>query len=576
MAEPPCRRWLPALLLIAGLVPIAACAPSSPPAKPPAAANPDLTAHGAEFRQEVIRVTDGVWVAVGYGLANSVLIEGEDGLVIVDTMESAEAAAAVKQAFTAISAKPVKAIIYTHHHSDHTFGAAVMAGGDKPAVYAHAETLGHLERIATLTRETTYRRAMRQFGALLPDEQFLNAGIGPRLRYDETKTAAILPPTHTFAEARLEVEIAGVRIVMAQAPGETPDQIFVWLPEKRVLLPADNFYRAFPNLYAIRGTAYRDVLLWVQSLDRMRALGADFLVPHHGRPVNGSGAIYETLTNYRDAIQFVHDQTVRWMNRGLTPGEIVARVKLPDHLAAQPYLKEYYGTVAWSVRAVFDGYLGWFGGNATDLFPLPARDRAGRLAGLAGGAEALHAAAQQALAADDFQWALELADQLLELDPEREDYRRLKAQALRALSARQTAATARNYYLTQALEVEGALAIPMLRNTDPALVHRIPLKSIFAGMAVRLDPGKSAQVDTVAGFVFPDTGEAFGVHVRRGVAEITAGRPDGAALTVRVDSKVWKELAAGLRHPAVAIVKDIEIEGGRLGLIRFLSLFTDE
>ncbi len=575
MPNSPYRRWFIGLL-IAVMAPVAACAPSAPPVKAPPAANPDLSAHSAEFMQEVIRVTDGVWVAVGFGLANSVLLEGEDGVVIVDTMESAEAAAPVKQAFAAVSAKPVKAIIYTHYHSDHTFGAAVMAGSDRPAIYAHAETMDQLERIATITRETTYRRAMRQFGTLLPAGQYVNAGIGPRLRYDEKKTAAVLPPTHTFAGERLEVEIAGLRIVMVHAPGETPDQIFVWLPEKSVLLPADNFYKSFPNLYAIRGTAYRDVLSWVQSLDRMRALEAEFLVPHHTRPVTGSGPIYETLTHYRDAIQFVHDQTIRGMNMGLTPEEIVARVTLPAHLAELPYLKEYYGTVAWSVRAVFDGYLGWFGGNATDLFPLAEKDRAERMASLAGGAEALHAAARQALAAGDVQWSLELSDQLLQLDPAREGARKLKAEALRALGARQTAATARNYYLTQAMEVEGALAIPMLKNTDPALVHRIPLKSIFAGMAVRLNPEKSAQVNTVAGFVFPDTGEAFGVHVRRGVAEIQPRFPDNADLTVRVDSKVWKEVAAGVRHPAVAIVKDMEIEGGRLALIRFLSLFTHE
>ena len=123
-----------------------------------------------------------------------------------------------------------------------------------------------------------------------------------------------------------------------------------------------NFYKSFPNLYAIRGTAYRDVTLWVKSLDKMRKLRAQYLVPHHTRPLKGAEKIYETLTNYRDAIQYVHDQTIRWMNKGLTPQAIVEKVKLPNHLAHRPYLREYYGTVQWSVRAIFNGYLGWFHG----------------------------------------------------------------------------------------------------------------------------------------------------------------------------------------------------------------------
>jgi alkyl sulfatase BDS1-like metallo-beta-lactamase superfamily hydrolase len=360
------------------------------------------------------------------------------------------------------------------------------------------------------------------------------------------------------------------------APGETPDQIVVWLPERRVLLPADNFYHSFPNLYAIRGTAYRDVMQWVHSLDRMRALRAQYLIPQHTRPIVGEQPIDAALTDYRDAIQFVHDQTIRWMNKGLPPQAIIERVHLPDHLSSRPYLQEYYGTVAWSVQAIFDGYLGWFGGNAADLFPLGARDHAERLAALAGGQAALLDHARQALAAGDFQWALELADPLLQLAPASSDARKLRAAALKALAERQTAATARNYYLTQSLEAEGKLTIGDLRIHDPELIHTVPLSAIFEGMAVRLDPQKSAEVDVVAGFRFPDTGEAYTVHVRRGVAEIRAEFPENPAIAISVNSNVWKEIAAGVRSPAAALVTEMDKEGGTMKIVRFLRLFKDD
>jgi len=308
----------------------------------------------------------------------------------------------------------------------------------------------------------------------------------------------------------------------------------------------------------------------------MRELWPEYLVPQHTKPVIGAGKIYETLTNFRDAIQFVHDQTVRLMNLGFTPDEIVERVKLPAHLAGLPYLHEYYGTVEWSVRAIFDGYLGWFGGNATDLFPLPLQDRARRFAQLAGGEKLLFERARKALDKKDYQWTLELIDQFLQLNPENTQARNIKASALKALGERQIAATARNYYLTQALEVEKKLHIPMMKNTDKELIHQLTLEGIFNSMAVKLNPEKSADVNTVAGFRFPDSGEAFTVHVRRGVAEIKPRFPKNPDISVTVDSDVWKEIAAGIRSPALAIFKDMKKEGGTLNLIKFLKLFESD
>jgi alkyl sulfatase BDS1-like metallo-beta-lactamase superfamily hydrolase len=552
------------------------CSGSEAPQKMETGANPDLKAHTAEFKPEIIKVTEGVYVAIGFGLANSILLVGQDGMVIVDAMESAEAALPVKEAFNKIADKPVKAIIYTHYHSDHTNGTKVMAADDAPKIFSHDSTEYYLDRIATITRETTYRRAMRQFGTLLPEGGLINAGIGPYLKFDENKTIAALAPTDTFSTDSIELEIAGLKMVLIHAPGETPDQIVVWLPDKKVLLPADNFYKSFPNLYAIRGTAYRDVILWVKSLDKMRALQAEYLIPSHTRPIAGAQKIYKTLTNYRDAIQFVHDQTIRLMNAGLRPQEIVEQVKLPAHLARQPYLHEYYGTVEWSVRAIFDGYLGWFGGNATNLFPLTMQERAAHFANLAGGEKALIEHARKAVAGSEFQWAAEICDQLLQLNPEEKEVRELKADALEALGQKQIAATARNYYLTQALELRGQLQIGMMKITQKDVIHNLSLADIFNAMTVKLDPAKSVDANIIAGFRFPDTGEAFTVHVRRGVAEIQPKFPDHPDLEVTVDSRVWKEVAAGVRNPTLAFFKDMDKQGGILKLMKFLAMFKSD
>ena len=270
----------------------------------------------------------------------------------------------------------------------------------------------------------------------------------------------------------------------------------------------------------------------------------------------------------------MHDQTIRWINKGKTPDDIVQRVKLPMHLASQPYLHEYYGTVEWAVRAIFDGYLGWFSGNATDLFPLPPKKRAEKLAQMAGGTEKLLENSDRALQKKEYQWALEVCDHVLQLEPENSRALAIRADALTVLGKKQIASTARNYYLTQALEATGDIQIKQRKTKEVELVHSVPLAAIFNGLAVRLDPVKSADVNQVVGFRFPDTGETYTVHVRRGVAELQPHFPENPDITVTVDAFIWKEIAAKMRNPALALLKgDIQIEGGTLDLVGFLRLF---
>ena len=538
-------------------------------------ANEKLKAHSDEFRQEIVKVADNVYVAVGFGLANSILIVGKDGVIIVDTLESVAVAKKVKAEFDKITDKPVKAIIYTHNHADHILGSGVFAGDDNPEIYSYVTTPQYIDRILQVIRPVIYKRSMRQFGSLLPDGDVVNAGIGPFLDQGPDARVDLRRPTKTFSGEMMSLEIAGVKLELHFAPGETPDQIFVWLPDQKILLPGDNFYRSFPNLYAIRGTAYRDVMDWVHSLDKIRALKPEILVPSHTRPIFGQAEIYQTLTDYRDAIQFVHDQTIKAMNNGLTLQEIVETVKLPPHLADKPYLQEFYGRVDWSVRSIFNGYLGWFGGNATDLHSLPRREQAADMAELAGGIEKLREKAEAAIADGKFQWALELADQLLILDQEDRSAAIVRKKALTALADSEISASGRSYYLAQVMEQDGfKITEPNPHNYPAAMLAEFPVSEFMQGMRVSLDAEKSADVDTVVGFRFTDTGETFGVHVRRGIAEITEGFPENPAASIKTETFIWKEILAKRRNPAIAFASgDVEIEGGILDMLSFLSLF---
>lgn len=414
-----------------------------------------LRAHSAEFRKEVIKVTDRVYVAVGFSLGNAILIRGDGGSIIVDTTSTVADARDVKAEFAKISTAPVRAIIYTHFHPDHTGGASVFAGDDGPQVYSHQLLIERAPDIGRAGRD-----GGNQFGSTLPETLYINAGIGPGIgRRAGTPPVAVaqpgppegfVRPTRTFGEDRLSIVVAGVRLELLHTPGETSDAISVWMPDERVLMPGDDFYRAFPNLYAIRGVRLRPVDQWVASLTKMIGLNAEYLVPSHTRPISGAANISAALTAYRDGIKSVLDQTLDGMRKGERPDELVQHVKLPASLAENPYLQEFYGTVAWSVRAIYTDYVGWFDGNAANLFPLAAPERATKIVALAGGVDRVTASARTAIAAGQFQWAAELSDYVLAVDATNVDAKRLKAQALTELGERQISANARNYYLSAA------------------------------------------------------------------------------------------------------------------------------
>jgi alkyl sulfatase BDS1-like metallo-beta-lactamase superfamily hydrolase len=408
-----------------------------------------LRAHSQEFRKEIVKVTDGVYVAVGFSLGNSILIEGTDGLIIVDTLTSINDARAVKAEFDKISRKPVRAIVYTHHHADHVGGATVFAGADRPDVYAHAFLVAErAENLANLGRAG--RDGGNQFGGpLIPENLHINDGVGPQLT-NAGGGSGYLTPTKLFSGDETTITVAGVRMQLVHAPAETSDAIYVWLPDKRVLLPGDTFYHAFPNLYAIRGTRLRPVDAWIGSLEQLLAVPAEYLIPSHTRPISGAAAVRGALTAYHDGIKSVFDQTIAGIKEGLRPDELVQRVKLSPELAASPYLQEFYGTVSWSVRAIYTDYIGWFDGNATNLFPLSTKDRSEAILELAGGEAPVLLKARAAFDQHNFQLTAELTDCVLAVRPENQDAKNLKAQALTELGERQISANARNFYLSSA------------------------------------------------------------------------------------------------------------------------------
>lgn len=420
--------------------------------------HPELKAHPEYFKREIIQLADNVYMAFGFAASNQFMIVGDDGLIIIDTSETTKAAENVLAAFREISSLPIHTIILTHSHRDHVSGASVFAEGGSPDILAserYSEDSLFVASSHPQPVKAMQARTKRQFGIGLsyPDE-IIGIGVGPGDRPLEGMGAGSLPPTRFIGDAGEILKICSIELELKLVPGETPDHIVVWYPEKKVLICGDNFYHAFPNLYAIRGTAYRDFDTWADSLDTLMAFQPEVLGPGHTRPVFGAAAIQESLSDYRDAIRHVITETRNGMDEGLTIDQLAHRVKLPPELAEKRHLREYYGRVDHSVRAYFVGTLGWFDGNPTSLGSLAPEDEARKFIALAGGEDALWQAVEMARAEADYQWALQLVDRFIFAGIDTHRARKTKADILRIHADSQINCPTRHYYLQSAKELD--------------------------------------------------------------------------------------------------------------------------
>lgn len=410
------------------------------------------------FPKEIITITDRVRIAVGWGHSNCIIIEGNSSLILVDALDSDARAARLRDELSRLTDKPVKTIIYTHGHPDHRGGSGAFRDtAEEIIAFAPKKTvLQGTDRINPILNKRTFR----QFGYGLTDEELITQGLGIREGHAiGDGVFSFLPPTTLYTEDSVTRTIDGITFEMVSAVGETDDQIFIWLPEDRIMCCGDNYYGCWPNLYAIRGGQYRDIAAWVDSLERIMSYPAKALLPGHMLPILGRERIIGVLGNFKEAIRYVLDETLSCICQGLSQDETAARVILPEQYRNLPYLQEYYGTVQWSVRAIYQGYIGWFDGNPSNLNRTAPEKYSRNMVELAGGELAVSEAVKKALKESEFQWAAELCDLLLGAGETmsrdaKENARHWKAESLRELARLETSANGRHYYLSCAKELD--------------------------------------------------------------------------------------------------------------------------
>lgn len=530
--------------------------------------------------QGLFEVTAGIYQVRGYDLSNVTFVEGDTGVIVIDPLLCNETAAAAWALYRGQRGdRPVKAMIYTHSHVDHFGGVkGILSQAEVDAGVPVIAPEGFLEHAIS---ENVYagtamaRRAGYMYGAALPrgPRGGVGAGLG---QTTSTGTVSLIAPTVTISRDGEELTIDGVRMVIQLAPGsEAPAEMHLHFPQRRAFCTAENATHTLHNLLTIRGAQVRDPHAWAGYLTAaIERFGPeiDVVFASHHWPTWGTEQAIEFLSLQRDLYAYLHDQTLRLLNRGLTGIEIAEELRLPPAIEAAWHTHGYYGSVSHNVKAVYQRYLGWYDGNPARLWQHPPEAAAVRYVAALGGADATVGKAREALAAGDRRWAAQLLDHVVFAEPDHAEARSLLADALERLGFGAENGTWRNAYLSGALELrEGTFGTPVASASRDVLTQLTP-EMFLDALAIQIDGPAAWDLDLAIGWSFPDHGEYHHSRLRNGVLSHLRDGKHGTGLTVTLPAAALLALAGGsveqARAAGLRLDGDESLLGRLLGVLQ--------
>lgn len=548
------------------------------------------TVHPSLWRQALLnnhvglfKVTDGIWQLRGFDIANMTLIEGKTGWIVVDTLTARETAtAALTFARQHLGNKPVSAVVFTHSHVDH-FGGALGVLSAEEARQRNVPVVAPVGFMEEATSENVLmgtamaRRAAYMYGNLLPKSPtgLVDTGLGKAVAFGRV---GLLPPTMLVDKPQQEVLLDGVRFIFHNVPGsEAPSEFTFSLPELKAYGGAELMSHTMHNLYTLRGAKVRDAMKWAGYLDDAleHAAAAEVIFNQHNWPVWGKERIRDFVTKQRDTYKFIHDQTVRQMNAGLTAPEIAESLQLPKALQDHLNVRGYYGTVRHNVKAVYQFYLGWFDANPANLDGHPPVQAGKRYVQALGGADKLQALAQQAYDAGDFRWAAELLKHAVLADAKNTAARELQARCFEQLGYAAESSTWRNFYLTGAKELRsGPPDKGISREMLLDMLQHTPIERFLEAMAAALNADKAGDSRYKINLVFSDLGESHVLEVANGVLHHhKAAKAADANATLTLTKPFFLRMVLGSAGAKELLLSDqTKIDGSTIDLGRFFSL----
>ncbi|WP_406457559.1 MBL fold metallo-hydrolase [Streptomyces sp. NBC_00876] len=527
----------------------------------PPTANPSLWRQSRLVADHgLFEVVEGIYQIRGFDLSNMTVVEGERGILVIDPLISAETAAAGLALYRSHRGeRPVTGVLYTHSHVDHFGGVKGVVTEEEVAagvpVIAPEGFLEHAVSENVYAGTAMARRAAYMYGAALPKgpQGQIGAGLG---QTTSTGSVGLIPPTLDITRTGQTETVDGIRMVFQLTPGtEAPSELNIHFPDRAALCLAENATHNLHNLLTLRGAEVRDPRVWALYLTEAITLfgdDTDVAFASHHWPTWGSERAMGFLSEQRDLYTYLHDQTLRMINQGMTPLEIAEVMEMPPALEKAWHTHGYYGSVSHNTKAVYQRYMGWFDGNPAHLWEHPPVEASKRYVDFMGGAQEVVRRAHEAFTDGDFRWVVQVVNHVLFADPSHAGARDLQADALEQLGYGSENGTWRNFYLTGALELrQGPVGSPTV-TMSPDFLRVLTLDQLFDALSIRVDGPRSWDADiTVLWNV--NGGEPVTLRLHNGVLTHTAGRGRAVAtpdVEVTLDEADLRAVLLGQLSPA--------------------------
>ncbi|WP_249522398.1 alkyl/aryl-sulfatase [Modestobacter marinus] len=535
--------------------------------------------------QGLFEVTPGIYQVRGLDLSNVTFIEGDRGVLVLDPLISAETAAAALSLYRRHRGeRPVTGVLYTHSHADHFGGVrGVVAQADVDAgrvpVLAPEGFAEHAISENVYAGTAMARRAGYMYGAALDRGPRGQVGAGPG-QTTSTGSFGMIPPTLDVTTTGQEETVDGVRMVFQMAPGsEAPAEMHVYFPQRRALCTAENATHVLHNVLTIRGAQVRDAHAWAGYLtEAIDLFGGELelVFASHHWPTWGRERSVGYLALQRDLYAYLHDQTVRMLNQGLTGAEIAETLALPPALENAWHARGYYGSVSHNVKAVYQRYMGWYDGNPSHLWPHPPEAAARRYVAFMGGADAVVDRARESFDAGDLRWVAEVLNHVVFAQPDHDAARQLLADTYEQLGYGAENGTWRCAYLSGAHELRhGGFGTPVTPVSPDVLAQLTP-EQLFDALAVRVDGPRCWHEHVTLDVDLTDVGVRYRLTLRNGVlSHTTAPQTTDADAVVSLPAAALPAVATGAADPAGSAAAGISIAGDPAALGRLMAALDD-
>ncbi|MEU4813372.1 alkyl sulfatase dimerization domain-containing protein [Nocardia fluminea] len=508
-------------------------------------------------KQGLFEVTDGIFQIRGFDLSNMTLVEGDAGVIMIDPLISEETAAAGLALYREHRGdRPVAGVIYSHSHIDH-FGGVKGVTTEKEVAAGRCPIIAPVGFTEHAVEENVYagtamaRRAAYMYGAALPrgPKGAVGAGLGPT---NSIGTPTLISPTVYIDHTGQTVTVDGVTIEFQMTPGtEAPSEMNFYFPDRRALCMAENATHTLHNLLTLRGALVRDPHVWAkyltQAINRYAAR-TDVVFASHHWPTWGTERLTEFLSVQRDLYGYLHDQTLRALNQGVTGIEIAEDFPLPPAVVNSWSTHGYYGSVSHNVKAIYQRYMGWFDGNPATLWQHPPVASARRHVEFMGGADEAVAKARKVYDEGDFRWAAQVLNYVIFADPDNAEAKALQADTLEQLGYGAENGTWRNFFLMGAYELRNGNVGTPLATSSADISAALSVEQVFDALALRVDGPRAWDAKIVIDWRITDSGTVHRTELRNGLLvhfDVEGDLPAAAATFALTEADLRAALLGG-------------------------------